>query len=456
MISPSRWIRYLPANLRATLEHRPNLQKIISNIGWLFGDRILRMGLGLFIGIWIARYLGPQQYGLLNYALSFVALFSAIASLGLNGIVVRDLVKEPDTANISLGSAFFLQVIGGFLALGLAVFAIGIFRPADSVIRLMVAVLGCIMVFKASEVVKYWFESQVQSKYVVWVENSVFLIFGIINVILILTQSQLMTFVWALFAEGAMVAIALISLYTWRGRSLLDWHFSIQRVRILIKDSWPLVLSGLAIMAYMRIDQIMIGQMLGDEAVGVYSVAVRVSEIWYFIPMAIAASTFPAIIESKNRGEMIYYQRLQRLYNLMVLLAFIVALPMTVFSKLLVVMLFGQAYEQAGNVLVIHIWASVFVFLGVASSKWFVMENMQKYLFYRSACGLLVNVLANFMLIPLYGVVGAAFGTLLSQIFSTYLFDIFNKKTRHKFWMKTSSLIPLNFIRKKANSYIDN
>jgi PST family polysaccharide transporter len=437
----SSWLKHLPASLRARVEHRPNLQKALTNTGWLFGDKVLRMGVGLLVGVWVARYLGPEQFGLLNYAMAIVALFGAVASLGLNGIVVRDLVKEPEAADETLGTAFFLQVIGGLLAFGLAVFAISFARPDDSLAKLVVAVFGFVMVFKSTEVVKHWFESQVKSKYVVWLENGVFLVLAGVKVGLILTEAPLMAFVWAAFLEGALVAVGLLGIYAWRGGALSAWRIRCGRARTLFKDSWPLILSGLAVMVYMRIDQIMLGQMMEDGAVGIYSAAVRISEVWYFIPTAIIASVFPAIVAVKKHSEAQYRQRLQSLYNVMVALALAVALPMTFLSGWVIDLLFGYAYAQAGPVLALHIWCSLFVFLGLASGSAYLIENLQMLAFGRTLLGAIVNILANFIMIPLFGILGAALGTLFAQMAAAYLFDLIHPKTRNHFWMKTKSFV---------------
>lgn len=435
------WLKFLPTNLRVRIEHRPNLQKALTNTAWLFGDKILRMGVGLLVVVWIARYLGPEQFGLMNYAMAIVALFGAVASLGLNSIVVRDLIQVPETANITLGTAFLLQVVGGLLAFGLAIVTIIVARPDDDQTKLTVAVLGFVMVFKATEVVKYWFESQVNSKYTVWVENGVFLILAVIKVCLILTHASLMAFIWAAFAEGLLVAIGLLSIYAWRGGSLSRWCIHYSRTRALLKNGWPLMLSGLAVMIYMRVDQIMLGQMLGDEAVGIYTAAVRISEVWYFIPMAIVASVFPSIIEAKKNSETLYYQRLQKLFDFMVLLALAVAIPMTFLSDWIVVFLFGEEFAQAGSVLILHMWAGIFTYLGVASGKWFLMENMSMLLFYRTAIGAFVNVILNLVLIPVNGVLGAAIATLISYAVAGFLFDLLVKDSRKVFLMKASAIL---------------
>jgi O-antigen/teichoic acid export membrane protein len=208
----------------------------------------------------------------------------------------------------------------------------------------------------------------------------------------------------------------------------------------LLRDSWPLILSGMVVAVYMKIDQVMIKEMLDSEAVGQYAAAVRLSEAWYFIPMVISSSLFPAIINAKKISEELYYERLQKLYDLMVWMAVAIALPMTFLSDWVVELLYGSEYSEAASVLMVHIWAGVFVFLGVASGKWFITEDLQKYSFYRTFFGSVANIVLNFILIPKLGINGAAIATLVSQIIAAYLFDLFSIKTKKIFFMKTQSL----------------
>lgn len=401
------------------------------------------MGVGLFVGVWIARYLGPEQFGLLSFAMAFVGLFSAIAALGLQGIVVRDIVRNPDCARETLGTAALMQLIGGLIAYVLILFLIEYLRPDDALARSLVAILGSMVLLRAGQIAVFWFESQVQSKYTVWVQNGVFLVFAAVKVVLILQEASLTTFAWATLAEALVVAIVLLGVMSLRGPSLAKLRVSTERAKSLLRDSWPLILSAIAIMIYMKIDQIMLGQMIGDGAVGIYSAAVRISEVWYFIPMAIVASVFPAILEAKKRSEKQYYARLQRLYDLMVVMSVAVALPMTFLSTSIVTILFGEAYRAAGAVLAIHIWASVFVFLGVASGKWFLAENRQVLSFQRTVLGAVANVALNLWLIPLYGAIGAALATVISYAIAAFISDITQKATHKMFIMKLSAMNPL-------------
>lgn len=431
--------RFFTALLDA-VRHRDDVRRIVNNVGWLLFDRIVRLGVGLVVGVWIARYLGPQPFGVMSYALAFVGLLSSVATLSLGEIVVRDLVREPGTAGATMGSALALQAIGGAVAFGVTLLAIGYARPDDEISRSAVTILAMLLLVKAVEVVRYWFESKLQSRYVVWTETGVALLFAAAKVILILLHAPLMAFIWALLAEGLIGAAGLLAVFAMRGGGMRAWHIRPQRVKTLLADSWPLMLSGMAIMVYMRIDQIMLGQLLGDESVGIYTAAVKISEIVYFIPMSIAASAFPAIVEVRKRDEALYYRRLQRLYDLMVALSLAVALPVTFLSDWMVTFLFGSAYRAAGPVLAIHIWAGVFVFLGVAGSKWYIVENLQKISLLNTSLGAAANIVLNYIFIPRWGVAGAAWATVISYAIVAYLCDSLNAKTRVVFFMKSKSL----------------
>jgi O-antigen/teichoic acid export membrane protein len=446
-------VNIVPNFVRRRLAHRPNLLKIVDNIGWLLMDKILRMGVGLLLGVWIARYLGPEQFGQINFATAFVGLFGAIAGLGLQSIVIRDIVNDPDNAKLTLGTAGVLHTIGGLLAFVLALGFIAYLRPDDVIARSIVAILGSAMLFKFSDVAVYWFESQVQSKYIVLVQNCAFLIFAVVKVGLILNMSSLTAFVWTIMAEALLVAILMLLTLGIHGQMLRQFRFTLKRAKELLTDSWPLLLSGFAIMIYMKIDQIMLGQLIGDEAVGVYSAAVRISEVWYFIPMMILTSVFPSILEAKKKSEVLFYQRLQSLFDLMTLISIPVAIAMTVLSSFVIEALYGNAYHDAAIVLAIHIWASVFVFLGVASSNWYLVENLQKLMFIRTAISSVINIGLNFLLIPKYGVIGAAVATVITQALGTLVYDNFRKDTKKLFYMKLASLNLIRIILVGARAF---
>jgi len=412
------------------------------------------MGVGLFVGVWIARYLGPEQFGLFSFATAFVGLFGAVAGFGLQGIVVRDIIRDPAGKEETLGTAAMLQLLGGLLAYGMILGAIFWLRPDDPLSKTLVAILGSTMLFKASEVVLYWFESQVLSKYIVWVQNGCFLLFAAIKVGLILNHAPLIAFAWATMAEALWVALLMFVMLGLRGPGLRKLQVTITRAKGLLKDSWPLLLSGIAVVIYMKIDQIMLGQMVGDEAVGIYSAAVRISEVWYFIPMVIVASVFPDILNVKERSETVYQKKIQQLYDLLLWLAIIIALIITLTSSHLVNILFGSDYLPSSDVLAIHTWAGLFVALGVAKGKWALAENQHIYSILYQAIGLILNIVFNYYLIPILSASGAAIATLFTVFSNTMLIPmVVNRKQRRttlNFYL--SFFAPFRYIR-MLNSY---
>jgi PST family polysaccharide transporter len=311
------WEQYLPSFIRRHFEGRKNLKKITENIGWLFFDKILRMGMGLVVGVWVARYLGPEQFGTWNYAMAFSALFGTFATLGLDGIAVRELVKTPEKENEILSSAFILCLAGGVFAFLASGAAISILKPQDTLTFWLVVIASAGFIFQSLMVIDYLNQAKIKSKNTVIAMNTAFLIFSVVKVGLILLNAPLITFALAGLAE-IVLGMALMLIFFLKNKTRFSFNPYFIRIKTLLKDSWPLILSGFAIMVYMKIDQIMIGEMLGEKAVGQYAAAARISEAWYFIPMVISGSLFPAIIKAKEQSEKLYYERLQKLYDLRV------------------------------------------------------------------------------------------------------------------------------------------
>ena len=228
-------------------------------------------------------------------------------------------------------------------------------------------------------------------------------------------------------SEYAVLATGLIIVYHYNKLSIFNWKYSKKFASSLLKDSWPLALSGIVVMVYMRIDQIMIKNMISEEAVGYYSAAVRICEAWYFIPVTLCSSIFPAIVNAKNISEEFYNNRMQKLYDLLTWLAIGIAIPVTIFSNQIIQILFGSDFSSAAPVLTIYIWAGVAVFLGVASSQYLINENLTKLFFYRTSVGMILNVVLNFIFIPLYGIIGSAVATLISYTVATFFLSFHNQ-----------------------------
>ncbi|WP_299492761.1 flippase [Acaryochloris sp. IP29b_bin.137] len=422
------------------LKHSDNLRKIIANTGWLFADRILRMGVGIIVTVWIARYLGVEQFGLLNYATTFVALFSPLASLGLDEIVIKEIVSNPSRKEEILGTTFWLKFISAIVCLLLTVSCIFGFRHGDTLIISLVTILAASNIFQAFNIISLWFQSQIQSKYTVISKNTVFVVITIFKVILIIKKAPLIAFAWATSMEFIVSALGLAIVYRAKGFSMRRWRWNFPMAKSLIRESFPLIFSGISIMIYMKIDQIMLGEMVGDTAVGIYSAATRISEVWYFIPMAIASSISPSFYEKKNINKALYYKQIMQLHRLLVLVSLAIALPMTFLSGKVIVLFFSHDYAEAGNVLAIHIWATIFVFMGVATSSWFIAEGLTKFSMYRTVAGGIANVILNLLLIPRYASIGAAIATVISYSVAGFFIHAAHSRTRKIFQIQLQSL----------------
>lgn len=405
----------------------------------MFAEQILRMVAGLLVGIWVARYLGPAQFGVFSYAIAFAALFGSIAKLGLDSIVVRDLVREPKQRDVYMGTAFWLKMIGAFAMLVIMAFAVRL-TSSDATTNLYIFIIASGTLFQSFEVVEFYFQSRVLSRFVAICKLVQLFISSLLKLYLIFLDADLIWFVLVSLLDQITLALSLYLAYRQQRVGGFYRYFDVTTARHLLRDSWALIISGLVIMVYMRIDQIMIKEMLGEKEVGLYSAATRISEVWYFIPMLLTNSLFPSIVNAKKMSEELYYARLQRLFTFLVWISIAVAVAMTFLSDWLVTLLYGNAYRDAGQVLVIHIWAGVFVSLGVASGSWFTNENLQRFSFYRTAFGAIVNVILNLILIPLFGLMGAAIATVIAQSIAALFFDVFTSKTRTVFFMKLKTV----------------
>ena len=429
------------------LKDHSGFRKYFANTSWLMGERILRMGVSLFVGIYVARYLGPERYGLLNYALSFVWLFSALASFGLEDILVRELIRRPEQRNNLLGTVFWLKVCGS-VVMGTAIAAALHFKAEDQQTNWMIALITLGFLFQATNVVEFYFQAQVQSKFTVRAQIIQLLITSIFKIYLVWNEAELVWFALALMLDQAVVAVLFLIMYRWKIEKFPYLSFSIIKAKLLLKDAWALMFAGIVVSVYMKIDQIMLKEMLNTNAVGVYAAAVKLCEAWYFVPTVITASLFPAILSTKQKSKLLYQDRLQKLYDLMVWGSVAVALPTTLVADWLILIIYGNEFKDAADVLRFYIWAGVFVALGVASSKWLVAENLEKYSFYRTVLGAILNVGCNLWLIPIYGIKGAVFATLISYFTVAYVSLGFFKKTRGNFWTATCSLNPYAAFRR--------
>ena len=446
------WLKYLPGILRNRLEGRHSLQQAVGNSGWLLLDRVVRSGVTFVIIIWLARYLGPQQFGIFNYVLAIVAISSAMATFGLEDIVVRELVHSPSERNEILGTAFVIKLLGGGIAFITAITVIRWLRPNEAIMLWLVGIAAAGTFFLALDVIDYWFRSAVQSKYTVIARVTSAVILNLSKVGLIVFKAPLSAFIVATFAEAALSGVLLVVMYRARVGRVFAWNATRARAVSLLKSSWPLFFSVMVVMIYMKIDQVMIGEMLGEQEVGIYSAAVRLVEMWYIVPAILAMSFFPSMYKLKFDNPQRYLQRIQLFLDSMVVVSVGAGVLILLVAEQLVVLIYGSEYQGAVGVLQIYIWSSVFVFLMIATSSYLIAENKTIFLLFRNVLGMLVNVTLNWLLIPVYGIKGSAFATFIAYLFTAYLSSCLYKGMWSLFIMETKALfLPGSLMRFYAN-----
>ena len=398
----------------------PQVRQISGNAAWLIGERLLRAVISFAVGIVVARSLGTAGFGGLSYAISFVLLFNTLWQLGLGGIVVRELVRAPDQQSELLGSVFLLRLSGAVLGLLTIVLAASVVAPPDTETRLAIAILGLGTVLYAFEGIDFWFQSEVQSRRVVVARVAALALSAAASIVLALGGAGIVLLAVAASLEYVLTGVGYVVAYARAGLSIRSWRPTRARSLALLGMSWPLIVSGLFNSINLRVDQIILGSLADTEAVGTYAAAARLSEAWYFVPIAIAASLAPSLLRTRELDRDRYRARTQQAYDLMFLLSLPLALFVTLLSGPIIGMLFGPAYAASAPILAIHIWAGPFVFMGAVLSKWLIAENLLRFSIVRHGVGAGVNVLLNLLLIPPLGGLGSALATLASYAVASF------------------------------------
>jgi O-antigen/teichoic acid export membrane protein len=411
--------------------------RYLANTSWMAAEKIIRLAIAFFISAYVARYLGAERFGILNFVISLVAIFASIAGLGMDDILVRRLVEHPEQASRLLGTGMVLKTGASISCAAATLLLANWFYTLDHTLLAAVLLVG--MLFQAFSVIDFYFLSRVQAKYSSGAKLYALVVSSAFKVTLIILEENLFWFAAAFALEQVLAAVILLFLYRKTGGKLQGCHFDRGLAAKLIWDCWPLILTDMAIMLYMRLDQVMIKGILDDASVGYYAAAIRLSESWYFVPMTICSSLFPAIVKARMTDAHVFEEKLQRLYDLLLWMGISAAALTTFFSETIVSLVFGADFLPAAQVLMIHIWAGVFVGIGIPGGKWLLVENLQKYHLLRALIGCLLNIALNLWLIPRYGISGAAWATLVSYGSSAYLSMLLFKQSRKGFWLMTQS-----------------
>ena len=423
---------------------RSSVQVAARNFGWLAADKLVRLVFGVGVGFWIARYLGPEQLGVLSYSTAIVVLLGFLPAFGLDAIVKRDLLQRSGETAELLGSGAALRFGAGVIAYGGVLLVAWSGEGAGSEEPQLLPILGLLLFQPALMVPDLWLQANLRASWSVCVQMMALVMCSVLRVWLICSGGTLVDFALVLVLETALGAAGV-----WVATRHLGLRFHLSAARLatikrLLAEAWPLMFVSLAIVVYMRIDELMLRHMAGAAEVGIYSAATRLSEVWYFLPMVVGSSVLPALLRARERGAQAYAERMQHYYDASAAAAYLLSVPVALLAPWVVRMAYGEAFAKAGAILAVHIWSSIFVFLGVARGQWLVNEKLPRFYLATTMAGAIVNILLNWLLIPRWGGLGAAYATVAAYGLAAWVGSFCHSTVRATAMMQTRALlIPL-------------
>jgi len=413
--------------------------KYSNNTVWLFVDRIIRLSIGLFVSIWVTRYLGPNDFGLLSFSQSFVGIFAVLASLGLDTILVKHLIDKKIDSSDLLFTAFILKLIAGFISVILCVFSVKFFLKSEDS-TLIISIISISTIFQAFNIVDSFFQSKTLSKYVVFSNIISFIICSILKLLFIYFDFPLLYFALMAVVESCLLALGYIYFFYKYDQQKI-YKFKFKLAKMLLGESWPLILSGGVLMIQSRIDQVMLKEMTNNFEVGYYSIALRLIEVFGFITVILSNSLSPAIYKAKLISKNLYETRLLNYYRLNFILFFVIAIPLYFFSELIIEVLFGQEFISSGVLLALMSIRLFFTNMGTARGAFIVAEKLFKFSLLTMLIGTIVNISFNFVFIPNYGAYGSIVATIISFTVTTFLIDLFNNKGRKNLFTMIKAIL---------------
>lgn len=413
------------------------LKKTKYNFSWLLFDKFSRASLNFVLFVFLARYLGPSEFGILNYLLALVFLFTSLSSLGINPVLINTLIKDKKNTNNNLLInsyilRFFASLFGYFIFISFI-----IFLHSKNIYLNYALIIGLTIIIKSYEILFSYFESKSLSKYIVISQSLSLLIISILIFILISLDFSII-YIYYCFLIDSLIIFSLINFFYFRNIKKFTFLINLKIIQKTLNKSFPVLLSIISIVIYMRIDQIMINLLLSENDVGIYSVSVRIVEIFHFIPKIIMVSYLPVLLISKK-----YNKELIKINSSLFKISLVIIFFILIAGKFITLILFGQMYLESVLTTTILSFSLIFVFFGVINEHWYITKNLQKYYALNVFLGALTNVILNYFLIPIYGISGAAYSTILTYLFIIFLFDILNKKTRNLLIIKYKSIISI-------------
>lgn len=411
----------------------------VKNAGWLVFGRIGQMVISLVVGLLTARYLGPANYGLINYATAYTAFFMAFCTLGINSVLVKEFIDNPREEGKIIGSTLLLRGISSVLSAIIIVCLVSILDAGERTTIVVTALCSIGLVFNVFETFNYWFQSRLQSKVTAIVLLVGYIFTSIYKVVLLILQMSVEFFAFSTSLDYIIVGILLLLCYKKYGGGRLRFSKSTS-TRILSK-SVHFILPSVMVTIYGYVDKFMLKQMLSETEVGYYATATAVCGMWSFVLTAIIDSMYPSIMEAHKNDTTLYEKKNRQLYAIVFYFAVAVSTVFCLFGRYIVLLLYGEKYMPAVAPLRVVTWYTAFSYLGVARNAWIVCEDRQRYLKYIYVFAAICNVILNCIFIPLWGATGAAAASLITQMLTTIVVPFFIKNLRHNSIMMIEGIL---------------
>ena len=402
--------------------------KEAKNAIWLIGGRVIQMVLSFFISILTARYLGPGNYGIINYAGAYVAFFSSFCSLGINYVIIKDFVDNPDEQGKAIGTSIGLRAVSALLSSLMIVGIVAVLDKGETTTLVVTALCSIALVFQVFDTFNYWFQSKYQSKITSMATLIAYLVTSAYRIVLLVTGKSVEWFAFATSIDYICLgALLYLSYRKAKGPKLI---FSWKKGCNLLSKSYHYILAGMMVAVYAQTDKLMLKQMMDETSVGYYSLASTINLLWVFILQAIIDSMYPTILQVYKKDKKTFEKKNRQLYAIVIYISITVAIFFVIFAKRIICLLYGEAYLESAQPLRIITWYTIFSYLGVARNAWIVCENKQKYLKYMYVTAAILNVCMNLVFIPKWGPSGAAFASLLTKIGTSMIIPCFIKEMR--------------------------
>ncbi|MES2380608.1 MAG: flippase [Bacteroidota bacterium] len=417
-------------------------KKYVLNTTWILIEKLSRIVSGILVGILVARYLGPEQFGMISYALNVVAIFTMFSSLGMDSIIVRELITRKEKQNTILGTSFWLRFVGAIAVVIAATYYSSIRDNAQN--TYIVFLVSTSVIFQAFTVIDFYFQSAVLGKFSAITQVITLVTSSIVKIVLIYVGARVEYFAAMVLLEAILTVANQLWFYSKNKQNILLWKFSWDEVKELLGHSWPNIVSGLVMTVYQKMDQILVKRFLDLNILGNYAAAVRISEASSFIPVAVCAAILPGIVKNRENKEL-QLKRLTQLYSLMLWTALIFCVGGLLFGDLVINFLYKEKYYLAAGIFKIHIWNSIPVFYGTAWSMWMLAENKQRYIIMVQFFSMGVALILNLNLIPIYGAKGAA-AALITTNFIGMLFTLTFYKPKTSWGLFLKAFNPKNLL----------